>query len=343
MTTPAPLLQVRGLSKVFPIKTGMFKQAELTAVNSVDIAIGKGRTLAIVGESGSGKTTLGRLVLRLIEPTAGSIDLDGTDLTSLDGARLRDERGRMQMVFQDPFESLSPWQTVGQTIREPLQLHDDLSKAEVEERVVSILERVGLTAAHGKRYPHQLSGGQQQRVGIARAVVTNPSLVVLDEPTSSLDMSVQSQILQLLKSLQEERDISYLFISHDLTVVRFLADEIAVMYLGRVIESGPVAEVFAKPRHPYTEALLTASPRPDPNRSIERNRLSGEQPSPIGLRAGCPLVGRCPIELDACATMPQSLLPVVEGHNVACWRSVPPADLATDLKAHVLAAEGEAS
>jgi peptide/nickel transport system ATP-binding protein len=279
-------------------------------------------------------------VLRLIEPTAGTIELGDTDLTALHGAQLRAERRRMQMVFQDPFESLSPWQTVGQTVREPLQLHEELSGDEIDRRVADMLVRVGLTAEHGKRYPHQLSGGQQQRVGIARAVVTNPSLVVLDEPTSSLDMSVQSQILQLLKSLQRERDMSYLFISHDLTVVRFISDDIAVMYLGRIVESGPVAKVFASPRHPYTEALLASSPRPDPGRRIERKRLSGEQPSPIGDRPGCPLVGRCPIELEACATMTQSLITVDDEHAVACWRAAPPLDLEAGLSAHVLANGG---
>ena len=337
MNVPAPpLLSIQKLSKTFLVRVGPFRRASLHAVRDVDLAVDQGRTLAIVGESGSGKTTLGRLVLRLIEPTSGSIFLGDTDLTAVSGAALRAERTRIQMVFQDPFESLSPWQTVGQSIREPLEFSRRLSRRETDDRVATILQRVGLTTAHTGRYPHQLSGGQQQRVGIARAVVTNPSLVVLDEPTSSLDMSVQSQILQLLNSLQRERSLSYLFISHDLSVVRFMAHEVVVMYLGRIVEQGAKAEVFDHPAHPYTQALLAASPRPDPHRKFEQTRLSGEQPSPMALRPGCSLYGRCPIAQAVCETMPQRLVPVDGAHTAACWRVAPPVDLDPALRADVL-------
>jgi oligopeptide/dipeptide ABC transporter ATP-binding protein len=331
-----PLLTISGLSKVFPVRTGLFRTAHLYAVRGVDLALERGRTLAVVGESGSGKTTLGRLVLRLIDPTTGSIRLEGIELTQLSGAALRAQRKKMQMVFQDPRESLSPWQTVGQTIREPIQLHERATRREADRRVAAILERVGLTPAHAKRYPHQLSGGQQQRVGIARAVVTNPGLVVLDEPTSSLDMSVQAQILQLLESLQRERRLSYIFISHNLSVVRFIADDLAVMYLGQIMEEGPVARIFERPAQPYTQALLAASPRPDPHRKIERTRLAGEQPSPMRLPPGCPLFGRCPIALPPCETMPQRLVEIENGHSAACWRVAPPPDLDPSLRASVL-------
>jgi oligopeptide/dipeptide ABC transporter ATP-binding protein len=334
-TTTQPLLRIEALSKTFLVRLGPLRRASLYAVCDVDLAVDRGRTLAIVGESGSGKTTLGRLVLRLIEPTSGLIFLGDTDMTALSGAALRAERTRIQMVFQDPFESLSPWQTVGQSIREPLEFNKRLSRREIDDRVATMLQRVGLTTAHAGRYPHQLSGGQQQRVGIARAVVTNPSLVVLDEPTSSLDMSVQSQILQLLNSLQRERSLSYLFISHDLSVVRFIAHEIVVMYLGRIVEQGTKADVFDHPTHPYTQALLAASPRPDPHRLVRRTRLAGEQPSPIALRPGCPLFGRCPISLAVCETMPQRLVPVAGAHAVACWRVAPPNDLDPSLRPDV--------
>jgi oligopeptide/dipeptide ABC transporter ATP-binding protein len=331
-----PLLSVIGLSKVFPVPLGWFRIAHLHAIRDVSVDLNRGRTLAIVGESGCGKTTLGRLVLRLIEPTAGSIRLDGTELTTLSGSQLRAERAKMQMVFQDPLDSLSPWQTVEQTIREPLELHERVTATAAHERVSAILRRVGLSPAHAKRYPHQLSGGQQQRVGIARAVVTNPSLVVLDEPTSSLDMSVQAQILQLLQSLQRERKLSYLFISHNLSIVRFIAHEVAVMYLGRVVERGEAPRIFDRPAHPYTQALLAASPRPVSHRKAERTRLMGEQPSPIGLLPGCPLYGRCPIALPVCERLPQQLVELEPRHQVACWRVAPPSDLQPALRSDIL-------
>ena len=333
------VLTVRGLSKTFRVRTGPFRSALLRAVDSVDLDIGRGRTLAVVGESGSGKTTLGRLILRLIEPTSGSIVLNGTELTELTGRRLRAERARMQMVFQDPGGALSPWQLIGRLIGEPLELHERIDRRERDGRVQSILERVGLTAAHFDRYPHQLSGGQQQRAGIARALVAHPSLVVLDEPTSSLDMSVQSQILQLLKSLQRERAVSYLFISHNLSVVRFIADEVAVMYLGRIVERGSVNAVFGRAMHPYTRALMAASPRPDPHRVRARVRLSGEPPSPLEIASGCPLHGRCSLALPACITLPQSLVAVGPGHAAACWRVAPPPDLAPALRTEVVEQE----
>ena len=219
-----------------------------------------------------------------------------------------------------PYDSLSPWQTVGRTVAEPLLLHEDLTMKQAAGRVADMLERVGLSPEHARRYPHELSGGQAQRVGIARAMITEPALVVLDEPTSSLDMSVQSQILLLLQSLQEEMDISYLFISHDLSVVRYIAHDLAVMYLGKVVESGPAAEIFASPRHPYTEALLRAAPRPDPSHKTDHVYLVGEQPSALDRAPGCPLYGRCPISEDVCADTPQELVDIGAGHRVACWK-----------------------
>ena len=320
MTGYSDTLAIRDLTKIFRIKTGSFRHADLRAVDEVSLSITPGRTLAVVGESGSGKTTLARLILRLIEPTQGSVHLEDTEITGLQGAKLEEMRGRMQIVFQDPYDSLSPWQTVGRTVAEPLLLHENMSMQDTAGPVATMLERVGLSPEHAKRYPHELSGGQAQRVGIARAMITNPALVVLDEPTSSLDMSVQSQILLLLQSLQEERDTSYLFISHDLTVVRYIAHDLAVMYLGKVVESGPAAQVFANPRHPYTEALLKAAPRPDPAYKTDHVQLVGEQPSALDRAPGCPLYGRCPIAEEVCADTPQQLVEIEAGHRIACWK-----------------------
>ena len=320
MTGFSDTLAIRDLTKIFRIKTGSFRHADLRAVDEVSLSITPGRTLAVVGESGSGKTTLARLILRLIEPTQGSVRLEDTEITGLQGAKLEEMRGRMQIVFQDPYDSLSPWQTVGRTVAEPLLLHENMSMQDTAGPVATMLERVGLSPEHARRYPHELSGGQAQRVGIARAMITNPALVVLDEPTSSLDMSVQSQILLLLQSLQEERDTSYLFISHDLTVVRYIAHDLAVMYLGKVVESGPAAQVFANPRHPYTEALLKAAPRPDPAYKTDHVQLVGEQPSALDRAPGCPLYGRCPIAEEVCADTPQQLVEIEAGHRIACWK-----------------------
>ena len=320
MTGAADTLAIKDLTKVFRIRTRGFRHADLKAVDDVTLSIAAGRTLAVVGESGSGKTTLARLILRLLEPTEGTVLLENTDITAMEGTELEDVRGRMQIVFQDPYDSLSPWQTVGRTVAEPLLLHADLSMKKATGRVADMLERVGLSPEHARRYPHELSGGQAQRVGIARAMITEPALVVLDEPTSSLDMSVQSQILLLLQSLQEEMDISYLFISHDLSVVRYISHDLAVMYLGKVVESGPASEIFASPRHPYTEALLRAAPRPDPDHKTDHVYLVGEQPSALDRAPGCPLYGRCPIAEDVCADTPQELVDVGAGHRVACWK-----------------------
>ena len=320
MSGTVDTLAIRDLTKVFRIRTRGFRHADLKAVDDVTLSIAPGRTLAVVGESGSGKTTLARLILRLLEPTEGTVLLEDTDITAMKGAELEDVRGRMQIVFQDPYDSISPWQTVGRTVAEPLLLHEDLTMKQASGRVADMLERVGLSPEHARRYPHELSGGQAQRVGIARAMITRPALVVLDEPTSSLDMSVQSQILLLLQSLQEEMDISYLFISHDLSVVRYIAHDLAVMYLGKVVESGPAAEIFASPRHPYTEALLRAAPRPDPAHKTDHVYLVGEQPSALDRAPGCPLYGRCPIAEDVCADTPQELVDIGARHRVACWK-----------------------
>jgi len=337
-SVPRPVLEVTGLSKDFQVRLGFLKSAKLHAVTDVQLTIGPGRTLAVVGESGSGKTTLGRMVARLLDPSGGSIVLDGVDLTELEGAALASQRARLQMVFQDPGGSLSPWQKVGVSVGEPLEIHLGVEAQRRTGLVAAMLERVGLSALHADRFPHQLSGGQQQRVAIARAAIAGPRLIVLDEPTSALDMSVQAQILLLLKSLQRETSVSYLFISHDLSVVRFIADEVAVMYLGRVVEHAPARDIFERPLHPYTRALIAAAPRPDPHRRPTHARLVGEQPSPINLPPGCPLFGRCPSAIEPCATLKQALVRTDDRHTVACWRYAPPPDLPAGLRKDVIVA-----
>jgi oligopeptide transport system ATP-binding protein len=315
------LLAVSNLRKTFEVSLGFLKTAKLDAVNDVTLSVDRGTTLAIVGESGSGKTTLARLIMGLLDPSGGSIRFKGTELTGLTGKAFAPFRAQIQMVFQDAQASLSPWQTIARTVGEPLELHTDLDRATIRRHVLAILQRVGLRSDFADRYPYQLSGGQQQRAGIARALITQPSLVVLDEPTSSLDLSVQAQILSLLKSLQREFQLSYLFISHDLAAVRYVAHDIGVMYMGRLVEHGPAARVLARPAHPYTRSLLAALPHPDPRRRGEREPLRGEPPSILKVPRGCAFHGRCPIGLPTCAEMAQAMLPVATRHWVACWRA----------------------
>jgi oligopeptide/dipeptide ABC transporter ATP-binding protein len=287
------------------------------AVDGVSLRVAAGETLGLVGESGCGKSTLARCVLRLIEPTRGRVLLDEEDLTALPEEALRRRRRDIQMVFQDPTASLNPRLSVAATVDEPLALHTPLAGAGRRERVDEVLEEVGLGAGLRARYPHQLSGGQRQRVNIARAIATHPRLVVLDEPTSALDVSLRARVILLLAELKRRMGMTYLFISHDLSTVRYLCDRVAVMYLGVLVEEAPAAELFDHPAHPYTRALLSCIPVPDPDVAPERLRLSGEVPSPIDIPEGCRLRGRCPLAQPVCAE-PVPLREIAPGHTVAC-------------------------
>jgi oligopeptide/dipeptide ABC transporter ATP-binding protein len=287
------------------------------AVDGVSLRVAAGETLGLVGESGCGKSTLARCVLRLIEPTRGRVLLDEEDLTALPEEALRRRRRDIQMVFQDPTASLNPRLSVAATVDEPLALHTPLAGAARRERVDEVLEEVGLGAGLRDRYPHQLSGGQRQRVNIARAIATHPRLVVLDEPTSALDVSLRARVILLLAELKRRMGMAYLFISHDLSTVRYLCDRVAVMYLGVLVEEAPAAELFDHPAHPYTRALLSCIPVPDPDVAPERLRLSGEVPSPIDIPGGCRLRGRCPLAQPVCAE-PVPLREIAPGHTVAC-------------------------
>ncbi|MEV0313015.1 ABC transporter ATP-binding protein [Nonomuraea fuscirosea] len=291
------------------------------AVDGLSLEIGQGEVLGLVGESGSGKSTVGKCVLRLTEPTSGSIELNGTDITHLSRRAMRPLRRDVHMVFQDPFSSLNPRFSIEQIVGEPLLRHKVCDRRETAGRVAAMLEKVGLRQEMRKRYPHELSGGQRQRVGLARALILEPKLVVADEPVSALDVSVQASVLNLITDLQRDMGFSCLFITHDLSVVEFLADRIAVMYLGRIVESGPTAEIFAQPRHPYTQALLSAAPVADPVRQRERRRivLGGDVPSPVDPPAGCRFHTRCPLAYDECrSTEPALTDPRGAGHPAAC-------------------------
>jgi oligopeptide/dipeptide ABC transporter ATP-binding protein len=314
-----PLIEARGLSKHFPVHGGLFRRvvAAVRAVDDVSFVIHAGRTLGLVGESGCGKSTLGRLLLRLQQPTAGEVLFAGDRLTHLDRQQMLGYRQRMQAIFQDPYASLSPRRTVGQTIREPLDIHRVGTPAERQQRVDELLDVVGLSAQAAHRYPHEFSGGQRQRVGIARALALNPQFLVADEPVSALDVSVQSQVLNLIVRLQRERGIALLFISHDLAVVQHVSDDIGVMYLGRLVELAPASQVLGAPRHPYTEALISAVPqigRPQRLRIV----LAGEVPSPRNPPPGCAFHVRCPRAMPECRSVRPALRPVGTGASVAC-------------------------
>jgi oligopeptide/dipeptide ABC transporter ATP-binding protein len=291
-----PLVRVESLVKHFPIRAGLFRKAKgiVHAVDGISFNVIKGRTLGLVGESGCGKTTAGRTILRLLDPTAGRVWMDGLDIFSLSAKEMRAARARMQLIFQDPFGSLDPRMTVGAIVGEGLVIHGRAKGAELEARVAEVLRRVGLAPEHARRYPHEFSGGQRQRVGIARAVALNPEFIVCDEPVSALDVSVQAQVINLLADLQAERGISYLFISHDLSVVRHICADVAVMYLGQIVELSPSPALFAGPRHPYTRALLSAVPTVDPATRRTRIVLEGDPPSPADPPAGCRFHPRCP-------------------------------------------------
>jgi peptide/nickel transport system ATP-binding protein/oligopeptide transport system ATP-binding protein len=292
----APLLRLEGVSRTFEIRRGPFSSVSLRAVQDADITIEKGQSLGLVGESGCGKSTVARMVASLLPPSAGRILLDGDDIAEDDRAQKLQRRARVQIIFQDPHASLNPRRTISQAVAEPLFIHRGLSGAALRRKVSSLLETVGLPGRFMYRYPHELSGGQKQRVSIARAVALEPSLLVLDEPTSALDVSVQAQILEFLRDLRERFGLAYLFISHDLSVVRLMCDRVAVMYLGRIVEEGPTAKVFASPAHPYTKALLDAVPLPIADRPAPA-LLSGDVPSPIDLPPGCAFHRRCPISV----------------------------------------------
>ena len=325
MTTP--LVEGRDLTMDFVIRRSLLGRplSVVKAVDDVSLTVAAGETLALVGESGSGKSTLGRLLLRLIEPTAGRLTFAGEDVLALDAAALRRFRRHAQLVFQDPYASLNPRMTVAEIIAEPLALHAIVPPARRRERMMEILEAVGLEPRFARRYPHEFSGGQRQRIVIARALAVEPQLMVCDEPVSALDVSIRSQILNLLRDLQRRLGLAYVFISHDLAVVRHIADRIAVMYLGRIVESAPADALFARPRHPYTAALLSAIPLPDPiaQRSRQKIILSGELPSPIDPPPGCPFIARCPIRIEACANLRPTPQPSASGSAVACLVRAP--------------------
>ena len=314
------LLEVKGLKKYFPITGGLFgkKTGEVKAVDDISFFVKKGETLGIVGESGCGKSTTGRMLMRLIEPSDGNIVFQGKELTTLNDAEMRKMRKDMQMVFQDPFASLNPRHTVEQILEEPLIVHGISNKAERKQKVREMLEVVGLSSYHAKRYPHQFSGGQRQRIGIARALMTRPKLIIADEPVSALDVSIQSQVLNLLEDLQREFQLTYIFIAHDLGVVKHISDRVGVMYLGRLVEITTAKQLYNKPLHPYTKALLNAVPIPDPDLKKTRELLTGDIPSPANPPEGCAFHTRCKECMDICKTIRPLLKETKPGHFAAC-------------------------
>ena len=321
-----PVLAVKNLKKHFPVRKGLLRRTvgQVYAVDGVSFTIGVGETLGLVGESGCGKTTAGRAVLRLIEPTSGSIEVGGTDITHMPKAELRPYRQQMQIIFQDPFSSLNPRMTAGEIVAEPLFVHGVASRRERDEQVAALFQRVGLRPAQMSNYPHQFSGGQRQRIGIARALALGPKLIVGDEPVSALDVSIQAQVINLLRDLQRRLGLSYVFIAHDLAVVKHIATRVAVMYLGRIVEYADKRAVFAAPRHPYTQALLSAIPVPDPAARRKPIILEGDVPSALDPPSGCRFRTRCPYARPRC-TSEDPALSAEDGHAVAChfWREIP--------------------
>ena len=317
------LLSVDNLSKDFAADNGILSSrfgAKVSAVKDVSFFINRGETLGLVGESGSGKSTTGRCIIRLIRPTAGTIMLDGVDVQSLKGRDLKNFRKEVQIVFQDPQASLNPRMTIGELVREPLVIHRIGNKEEQIDRVRELLATVGLNPEHINRYPHEFSGGQRQRIGIARALALDPKLIICDEPVSALDVSIQAQVLNLLKELQDERGLTYLFIAHDLGVVQHVSDRVAVMYLGSLVEHGDVSSLYGRPHHPYTQSLLSAIPVPDPNEQRNRRRilLPGDPPSPLDPPSGCRFRTRCPLAQSICAEQAPQMREVEPDHFCAC-------------------------
>ena len=318
-----PLLRANSLSKYFPLETGLLaslrgSKSFVKAVETVSLDVIAGQTLAIVGESGSGKSTLGRLMLRLLQPSAGNVLYKGENIFEMKRAKLRAFRRQAQIILQDPYASLNPRMRVGDIIREPLDIYQEGSKAEREQRVHFLLERVGLTVAHARTYPAELSGGQRQRVGIAAALALSPQIIIADEPTSSLDVSVQAQTLNLLSDLQRDFNLTYVFITHDLGVVQHFSDRVAVMYLGKIVEEAPTETLFAEPQHPYTQVLFSAIPLPDPTRRVNWELPKGEPPSPVDPPSGCHFHPRCPQVMTTCSSTVPRLQSIARNHRVAC-------------------------
>lgn len=315
------LLSVENLKVHFPIKQGLLSKTVgyVYAVDGVSFSLNKGQTLGIVGESGCGKTTAGLGILKLVPVTSGTIRYEGKDISRADGQRLRALRREMQIIFQDPYSSLNPRMTVNQILNDPMEIHGVFKGSERKDRIAYLLERVGLTAEQGRRYPHEFSGGQRQRIGIARALALNPSIIIGDEPVSALDVSIQAQIVNLLIELQKDFQLSYIIIAHDLAVVEYICDQVAVMYLGRVVERATHGPIYSEPKHPYTQALLSAVPVPDPKQKKDRIILKGDVPSPIHPPSGCRFHPRCPHRMEICDKKEPQLIDLGGGHEVSCF------------------------